>query len=174
MKKNQLFLLLAAFCLVFMSHPVTAKAAEGAQSEEFRVGLEAGYAPFNWTQTADEENVVPIFGEEGSAYAGGYDVQIAKRIAEGLDRELVIVKVQWDGLVPALQSGTIDAVIAGMSPTAERQEQIDFTDAYYESDLVLVTRMLVKGLLTKLSSAIFQSWTMAFFVPFFLSFVLVS
>ena len=78
---------------------------------------------------------------DGSAeYAGGYDVEIAKKIAEGLGKELVIVKTEWDGLVPALTSGKIDAIIAGMSPTAERKETIDFSDNYYKSDLVMVIK----------------------------------
>ena len=53
---------------------------------------------------------------------------------------MVIVKTEWDGLVPALVSGNIDAIIAGMSPTAERKETIDFSDNYYKSDLVMVVK----------------------------------
>jgi putative lysine transport system substrate-binding protein len=104
----------------------------------FKVGLEAGYAPFNWTQMDDSKGGVLIDGSK--EYAGGYDVEIAKKIAEGLGKELVIVKTEWDGLVPALTSGKIDAIIAGMSPTAERKESIDFTDNYYKSDLVMVVK----------------------------------
>lgn len=113
----------------------TAGAAEEAQ--EFRVGLECNYAPFNWTQSESSEDTVLI---PSGGYAGGYDVQIAKMIAEGLGRKLVIVKTEWDGLTPAVSSGKIDAIIAGMSPTAERAQTIDFTDAYYESDLVVVVK----------------------------------
>ena len=105
---------------------------------QFRVGMECDYPPFNWTQVDADENSVPIDG--GMGYAGGYDVETAKLIAEALDRELVIVKIEWDGLIPALNSGMIDAVIAGMSPTAERKITVDFTDAYYNSDLVVVVR----------------------------------
>lgn len=104
----------------------------------FRVGMEADYAPFNWTQLKASNGAVPIDGSK--EYAGGYDVEIAKRIAEGLGKELVIVKTDWDGLLPALVSGKIDAIIAGMSPTEERKESIDFSDNYYESDLVMVVR----------------------------------
>ena len=104
----------------------------------FRVGMECDYPPFNWTQVEADENSVPIEG--GMGYAGGYDVEIAKRIAEGLGKELVIVKVEWDGLIQKLNAGQIDAVIAGMSPTAERKITVDFTDAYYNSDLVVVVR----------------------------------
>lgn len=107
-------------------------------SNTFKVGMEAGYAPFNWTQLDDSNGGVKISGT--SEYAGGYDVEIAKKIAEGLGKELEIVKTEWDGLVPAVQSGKIDAIIAGMSPTAERLEKIDFSDVYYESDLVLVVK----------------------------------
>ena len=78
---------------------------------------------------------------EGSAeYAGGYDVEIAKKIAKDLGKELVIAKTEWDGLVPALTSGKVDAIIAGMSPTAKRKETIDFSDNYYKSDLVMVVK----------------------------------
>ncbi|MCR1953116.1 transporter substrate-binding domain-containing protein [Clostridium sp. DSM 100503] len=104
----------------------------------FRVGMEAGYPPFNWTQMDDSNGAVKIEGS--SEYAGGYDVEIAKKIAEGLGKELVIVKTEWDGLVPALTSGKIDAIIAGMSPTAERRETIDFSNNYYQSQLVLVVK----------------------------------
>jgi len=107
------------------------------KSDEFRVGMECAYAPFNWTQSDDSNGAVPI---EGGGFAGGYDVEIAKRIAEGLGRKLVIVKTEWDGLEPAVSSGTIDAIIAGMSPTADRKTRIDFSDNYYKSDLVIVVR----------------------------------
>lgn len=107
-------------------------------SEEgiLKVGMEAGYAPFNWTQMDNSNGAVPIQGS--TEFAGGYDVEIAKRLADSLGLELVIVKTEWDGLVPALLSGKIDAIIAGMSPTKDRKETIDFSDSYYKSDLVIV------------------------------------
>lgn len=103
-----------------------------------RVGMEANYAPFNWTQTSNSDGAVPISNSNGE-FANGYDVQMAKRLADSLGLKLEIVKLEWDGLPPALQSGKIDAIIAGMSPTPERLEQIDFSDSYYNSDIVLVT-----------------------------------
>ena len=109
-----------------------------AQGGTFKVGLEAGYAPFNWTQMDASNGGVKIEGS--SEYAGGYDVEIAKKIAKDLGKELVIVKTEWDGLVPALTSGKIDAIIAGMSPTAERKQTIDFSDNYYKSNLVMVVK----------------------------------
>ncbi|NMA70145.1 MAG: transporter substrate-binding domain-containing protein [Desulfitobacterium sp.] len=120
------------------SQQETQQGTEETKKELFRVGMEAGYAPFNWTQKDDSNGAVKIDGS--SEYAGGYDVEIAKRIAEGLDRELVIVKTDWKGLPPAVMSGKIDAIIAGMSPTAERMETLDFSDIYYTSDLVMVVK----------------------------------
>ncbi|ERK29274.1 transporter substrate-binding domain-containing protein [Clostridium intestinale] len=115
------------------------KASDTSKTEDtFKVGMEAGYAPFNWTQKDDSNGGVKIDG--AAEYAGGYDVEIAKKIAEDLGKKLVIVKTEWDGLIPALESGKIDAVIAGMSPTAERKEAIDFSDNYYKSELVMVVK----------------------------------
>ncbi|MCM0648523.1 transporter substrate-binding domain-containing protein [Clostridium swellfunianum] len=112
--------------------------ASAPKQETFKVGLEAGYAPFNWTQMDASNGAVKIEGS--SEYAGGYDVEIAKKIAEGLGKQLVVVKTEWDGLVPALTSGKIDAIVAGMSPTAERRQTIDFSDNYYKSNLVMVVK----------------------------------
>lgn len=105
---------------------------------QFRVGMECGYPPFNWTQIDDSNGAVAL--SDGQEYAGGYDVEMAKKIADGLGKELVIVKVEWDGLTQALNSNMIDGIIAGMSPTAERKEAIDFSDHYYRSDLVMIVK----------------------------------
>lgn len=104
-----------------------------------RVGMEANYAPFNWSQTSATNDAVPIANSQGE-YANGYDVQMSQRIADLLGLELEIIKLDWDGLPPALESGRIDAIIAGMSATPERLEQIDFSEDYYESSVVLVVR----------------------------------
>jgi putative lysine transport system substrate-binding protein len=123
------------------SHPgglESANSPAAAEQGTFKVGMEAGYAPFNWTQNDASNGAVKI---EGTAeYASGYDVEIAKKIADSMGKKLVIVKTEWDGLVPALTSGKIDAIIAGMSPTAERKETIDFSDNYYRSNLVMVVK----------------------------------
>ena len=107
-------------------------------SDVLKVGMECGYAPFNWTQSDDSNGAVKINGS--SDYAGGYDVQIAKKIAESMGKKLEIVKTDWEGLLPALTSGKIDLIIAGMSATKERKESIDFSDNYYTSDLVVVVK----------------------------------
>ncbi|WP_443081257.1 ABC transporter permease subunit [Vagococcus sp.] len=109
-----------------------------ADKETFTVGMEAGYPPFNWTQQDDSNGAVPIKGSK--EFAGGYDVEIAKKIADGLGKELVIFKTDWDGLPPAVTSGKADAIIAGMSPTAERKETLDFSDFYYSSQLTMLVK----------------------------------
>ena len=109
----------------------------GSDGTELKVGMECAYAPFNWTQTDDSNGAVAI---SGGGYAAGYDVEIAKKIADGLGMKLVIVKTEWDGLLPGITSGKIDAIIAGMSPLPERLESIDFSVSYYTSDLVVVVR----------------------------------
>ena len=105
-----------------------------------KVAMECAYQPFNWTETNNKTvGAVPISseGKEGM-YAQGYDVQIAQYVANKLGLKLEIYSYEWDSLVPAVQSGTIDAIVAGMSPTKEREEEIDFTDTYYESNLVII------------------------------------
>lgn len=116
-----------------------AKDLENAQSAGvLKVGMECAYAPFNWTQADDSNGAVKIANAEG--YANGYDVQIAKNIAEEIGVELEIYAYEWDALIPAVESGKLDCIIAGMSPTDERKETIDFSSNYYISNLVIITK----------------------------------
>ncbi|MDQ8768062.1 transporter substrate-binding domain-containing protein, partial [Streptococcus ruminantium] len=73
-------------------------------------------------------------------FANGYDVQVAQKIAQAMDKKLLIVKTKWEGLVPALTSKKIDMIIAGMSPTEERKKEIAFSNSYYTSTPTLVVR----------------------------------
>jgi len=102
-----------------------------------RVGMECGYAPYNWAQSDDSNGAVPIKGSNDYAY--GYDVMIAKFLADKLGYELEIHKIDWDSLPVAVQAGTIDCVIAGQSITAERLETVDFTTPYYYASIVGLT-----------------------------------
>ena len=116
-------------------------AACGAEEENenvLRVAMECAYAPYNWTQNDDSNGAVPISGT--SDYAYGYDVMMAKLIAESMGKELEIVKLDWDSLVPAVSSGDVDLVIAGQSITAERLEVVDFSDPYFYASIVTLTK----------------------------------
>ena len=127
--------LLALFTIVLVS----LGAMTTAQADEYlRIGMEAAYAPFNWTQDDDSNGAVPIDGT--NQYANGYDVQIAKKIAADLGKKPLVVKTAWNGLIPALTSGKIDMIIAGMSPTAERKKEIAFSTSYYTSEPVLLVK----------------------------------
>lgn len=147
MKKTKKFvtsLLVAATVAVSAFSLASCGGAAGAKDLEklqekgtIVVGMECAYAPYNWAQTTANEYTVAI---QNNMYADGYDVQVAKKIAEHLGVTLVIQPLEWDGLIPALNANSIDLVIAGMSPTAERKESIDFSDTYYDSNLVMVIR----------------------------------
>lgn len=125
------------FALLLLVSGLAGCRKKAADTHTLRVGMECAYAPFNWTQTDDSNGAVPI---EGGGFAGGFDVEIAKRVAAGLGRELVIVKTEWDGLDPSVNSGKIDAIIAGMSVNETRLLSMDFTDNYYTSEIVVVVR----------------------------------
>ena len=103
-----------------------------------KVGMECGYAPYNWTQTNADNGAVKIAGS--SEYANGYDVMIGKLLAESMGATLEVHKIEWDGLAPAVSSGKIDAAIAGMSITSKRKESVDFTVPYYYANVVGLVR----------------------------------
>lgn len=107
-----------------------------------KIGMECAYEPYNWTDTDGSSfGAVPISSEgQQGLYANGYDVQIAQYVANRLGLKLEIYAMEWDSLIPAVNSGAIDAIVAGMSPTAERAQEVDFTDTYYESNLVVIIR----------------------------------
>ena len=112
--------------------------AEEENENVLRVAMECAYAPYNWTQADDSNGAVPISGTNDYAY--GYDVMMAKLIAESMGKELEIVKLDWDSLVPAVASGDVDLVIAGQSITAERLEVVDFSDPYFYASIVTLTK----------------------------------
>ena len=115
------------------------KNGNAADADVLRVGMECNYAPYNWSQTDDANGAVAITNVD-NMYTNGYDVQVAKRIADSMGKKLEIYAYEWDSLIPGVQSGKLDMVIAGMSPTAERREKIDFSNNYYTSNLVVVTK----------------------------------
>lgn len=110
----------------------------GLEDGVLTVAMECAYAPYNWTQADDSNGAVPI--KDSTEYANGYDVMMAKKIAEALGVELEIVRSDWDSLIPAVQTGTVDAVIAGQSMTQQRMEQVDFSEPYFYASIVCVTK----------------------------------
>ena len=114
-------------------------AKTGVEDGVLTIAMECAYAPYNWTQSDDSNGAVPISNVPGS-YANGYDVMIGKKIAEANGWKLEVIQSDWDSLVPGVQTGTFDAVIAGQSMTAERSEQVDFAGPYFYATIVCVTK----------------------------------
>ena len=111
----------------------------GVEDGVLTIAMECAYAPYNWTQSDDSNGAVPISNVPGS-YANGYDVMIAQRLCEANGWELEVIQSDWDSLVPGVQTGTFDAVIAGQSMTSERAEQVDFAGPYFYATIVCLTR----------------------------------
>ena len=111
----------------------------GSNDNILTVGMECAYAPYNWTQMDDSNGAVPIVNNPGT-YANGYDVQIAKKIAEAMGWGIEVMALEWGGLTPALEAGIIDVAIAGQSMTAERMAEVDMAGPYYYATIVCVAR----------------------------------
>ena len=122
-----------------------------AVAPSFRIGGSAGrwqdaacwygaaYAPYNWQVSEESEYTIPIENVSG-AYADGYDVQVAKMIAEGLGMEPVAVKLEFGSLIDALNNGQIDIVCAGMSVTPEREDAAAFSDSYVDDGIIMICK----------------------------------
>lgn len=117
---------------------VDASAIPGIEDGVLTVAMECAYAPYNWAQPDDSNDAVKI--KDSMLYANGYDVMTAKNICEYLGVELEIVQLDWDSLIPAVQAGVVDAVIAGQSMTAERMESVNFAGPYLYASIVCVTK----------------------------------
>lgn len=118
--------------------PSAGAVKSGVEDGVLTIALECAYAPYNWAQDDDSNGAVPIKGS--TQYANGYDIMMAKKLCEANGWELEVVQSDWDSLVPAVQTGTVDAVIAGQSMTAERAEQVDFAGPYFYASIVCVTK----------------------------------
>ena len=118
--------------------PAQESVPSGVEDGVLTIAMECAYAPYNWAQKDDSNGAVPIANAEG--YANGYDVMIAKRICEANGWQLEVLQYDWDSLVPGVQTGTFDAVIAGQSMTVKRSEQVDFAGPYFYASIVCLTR----------------------------------
>lgn len=116
----------------------TESAKTGVEDGVLTVAMECAYAPYNWTQSDDSNGAVPI--KDSSDYANGYDIMMAKKICEANGWKLEVVRLDWDSLVPAVQTGKVDAVIAGQSMTADRMQQVDFAGPYLYASIVCMTK----------------------------------
>ena len=101
----------------------------GGNQEKLTMVTSADYPPYEFRDTATGKNDII-----------GFDVDIANRIAKELGFKLEIKDTDFNGLIPALQAGRADFVMAGMTPTEERKKNVDFSDTYYEAKNTIVAK----------------------------------
>ena len=142
MRKNIIRNLILGASVCVLGASLASCGSNSVDNSELVIGLECNYAPFNWTATGKNDYTLEI-SNVANSYADGYDINFAKRASKELGINVKIVKMEWDNLIPQLNAGQINCIIAGMTDTAERRESIDFTDEYYRSELVLVTSKTV-------------------------------
>ena len=124
----------ALFSTQLVSDAAAGSSDSGSSSSTIRFGCEAAFAPYEWRQDNETEYTLPVENAPGT-YVDGYDIQLMKRIAEGMGREPVVIDMSFDGLIAALNAGQFDALIAGMSATEERKQSVDFSHPYQKSDI---------------------------------------
>ena len=136
---RKLFILLSLLVLpIILTACAPERAYDFDNNDTIVIGMEADYAPYNWSTDTASDFTHPIHGR--SDFADGYDVQIARLIAEGLGKKLVIKAIGWDGLPSAVKSGQIDLLLAGMTPTPDREKTLLFSNEYYRAEPVIVLR----------------------------------
>ena len=131
MKKNGLRIMCILCCAAAVLSCAGKKSRyEAIQAEKKLVlGTCADYPPYEFhTQKDGQDTIV------------GFDVEIARAIAEDLGAELIVRDMDFDGLLAALVSGSVDMVLAGMTPTDERRQNVDFTDIYYTAEQGIIIR----------------------------------
>ena len=104
----------------------TTETATAAKEKVLRIGTEGAYAPFNYTNA------------DGTL--GGFDVDMANAICDDMQVTCEITAQDWDGIIPGLKAGKYDAIVAAMSVTPEREQQVAFTDPYFSNALVFLAK----------------------------------
>ena len=144
MRTNKILRILAAALAIVLCSSIFAgcgkktEAKTGVEDGVLTIAMECAYAPYNWTQTDDSNGAVPI--KDTNEYVNGYDIMIAKKICAANNWELEVIRLDWDSLVPAVQTGKVDAVIAGQSMTEDRMQQVDFAGPYIYATIVCMAK----------------------------------
>lgn len=121
-----------------------ASEAEGSAEDPYpegytlRIGMNCSAAPFGWTQDDDSNGALPIDGTD--QYVCGYDVQITRLICDKYGWTPQIIKTDWDGLIPGVQTGKLDCCISTLGVTSERLQVVDFSDYYWNNGCIMVVK----------------------------------
>lgn len=99
------------------------------ESKKLVIGTSADYPPYEFHKEINGKDTII-----------GFDIEIAKEVAKDLGVELEINDMKFDGLVAALKTGKVDMVLAGMNPTEERKQSVDFSNIYYTADHAVIVR----------------------------------
>jgi glutamine transport system substrate-binding protein len=132
MKKTQLFIVLVftfALIMAACNSETPSTTDSKSESDPEKLVVQVGTSP-----------TYPPFESEKQGELVGFDIALIEKIAEVEDFEVQISKMQFDGLVPALKSGQLDVVVGALSITDKRMESINFSNAYYESGLSILTK----------------------------------
>ncbi|MDN5788546.1 transporter substrate-binding domain-containing protein [Pseudorhodobacter sp.] len=97
----------------------------GAMAEQVKVGIASEPYP-------------PFASPDAAGNWVGWEVDMIKAVCAAGEMDCVITPVAWDGIIPSLTSGQIDAIMASMSITDDRMKSIDFSDKYYNTPTVIV------------------------------------
>ncbi|MGG1688170.1 transporter substrate-binding domain-containing protein [Pseudalkalibacillus sp. NRS-1564] len=133
MKKNWLMVMVGLFMVMALvacgsSNENSNEEESGGSSEETLImGTSADYPPFEYIDSAKGEDII------------GFDVDIANYIADELGYNVEIKDMDFSGLITALSSERVDFVLAGMTPTDERKENVDFSEIYYSANHMVVS-----------------------------------
>ncbi|WP_299738253.1 transporter substrate-binding domain-containing protein [Rossellomorea sp. y25] len=99
------------------------------ESKKLIMGTSADYKPFEYVDTANSDEFI------------GYDIDLAQMLADELGYEIEIKDMEFSGLISALKTGQVDFVLSAMTPTPERQKNVDFSDVYYTAkDMIISTK----------------------------------
>ncbi|MFE3838131.1 transporter substrate-binding domain-containing protein [Pseudogemmobacter sonorensis] len=102
---------------LLLATALAALGTAGLAQEVVRIGTEGAYEPYNYIDQASGELV-------------GFEVDLGKELCARAELTCEFVQNEWDSIIPNLQSGNYDIIMAGMSITEERQQVIDFTENY--------------------------------------------